>query len=419
VGVGRVRLVAVSVAAAALAAPATASAHATLLRTVPAAGAVLTHAPSAVRVVFDDTVAVGSGNAAVANGSRASVQDGPPQAHGHVLVIPLRPHLRDGDYSVRWSIVSDDGHRERGVLAFAVGRGRAPPASVLTAAVPLGISDVVFRSLFYLGLLTAAGTAAFGLLVRRFAPLLETRLAHLLFFSLLVAFVGCSGLVRDATASTRYGLVLDVALGVAALGAAAAALAPRVRPLRLPAAACSLLLIAAPTLSGHALDDDQPWALSIAADLVHVAAAAVWLGGLASLLVVLTRADLTPDDRDAILRRFSRAALRAVAALAASGLLRAVTELRAVDQLWTTTYGRALLVKAGLLLPLLGLGYLNRSRLLGGYAGLRRSVRAELVLLVAVVATVSVLVQLRPGRAAPPGRYSGVAGPLDPSPPSR
>ena len=45
------------------------------------------------------------------------------------LTIPLRAHLPDGDYSVRWSIISDDGHLESGVLAFAVGEGRAPPTA--------------------------------------------------------------------------------------------------------------------------------------------------------------------------------------------------------------------------------------------------------------------------------------------------
>src|SRR5919201_4710011 len=105
--------------AAALAVPATAFAHATLVRTVPPDGAVLAHAPRRVVVVFDDTIRVGHGNAVVANSSQRSVLAGKPAVRGHVLTLTLRAGLPDGDYSVRWSIVSDDGHRERGVLAFA------------------------------------------------------------------------------------------------------------------------------------------------------------------------------------------------------------------------------------------------------------------------------------------------------------
>jgi len=56
---------------------------------------------------------VASGNAAVSNATNESVLDGKARARGRVLTIPLRAGLKDGVYSVRWSIVSDDGHPER------------------------------------------------------------------------------------------------------------------------------------------------------------------------------------------------------------------------------------------------------------------------------------------------------------------
>ena len=407
-------------ALAALAAPAGASAHARLLRTQPANGAVVARPPRAVVVVFDDTVRVGAGNAAVANATRASVEQGPPTARGRVLTIPLRARLGHGDYSVRWSIVADDGHRERGVIAFAVGAGGAKPSAVLTASVPLGWWDVAFRLLFYLGLLVAAGATVFAIVTRRYAPALRQHLSHLLFFALLVAFVGCSGVVHDAPGGTRNALVLEIALALSAAGAAAAALAPRANQLFAAAGACSLLLLATPSLSGHALDHDQPWLLSVPADIAHVGAAAVWLGALVTLLFVVPRSALPVDARGDVVRRVSSTALAAVIVLAASGGLRALTELRGFDQLWTTTYGRALLVKTALLTPLLALGWLNRTHLLGAFASLRRSVRMEVVLLTAVVGVVAVLVQLRPGKAAPPAAAAPiVAAPQPPKLPPR
>jgi copper transport protein len=356
-----------------------------------------------VTVRFDDIVRVGSGNAAVANAGGGSVQAGPARAQGRVLTIPLRDHLRRGDYSVRWSIVSDDGHLERGVLAFSVGTGVAPGNAVLTAKTPLGWWAVVARIAFYFGLLTAAGLAVFGLRARDL-PGLQRPLAHALFFSLLLAFLGVSGVVQEAASGTRNAHVLDVALAVSLVGAAAAALAPRVAWLLPVAGGCALALLAAPTFSGHALDPSQPRWLSIPADLAHTTAAAVWLGGLVALLTLVprlaTRAEAT--------RRVSQAAFAAVPLLAAAGVLRAVTELSGVDQLWTTSYGRALLIKSALFVPALALGWLNRARLLEATRALRRSVRGELVLLAAIVGVVAVLVQLRPGRdaatavAAPP-----------------
>ncbi|HEX5449707.1 MAG TPA: copper resistance protein CopC [Gaiellaceae bacterium] len=384
----------------ALALPASAAAHATLLRTVPANGAVLTRAPVAVRVVFDDTVQVASGNAAIANATRASVVSGTPSARGDTLTIPLRHGLGEGDYSVRWSIVSDDGHHEQGVISFAVGTGRAPPSSLLTATVSLGPLAALLRGLFFLGLLVAAGACMFVVRVRPVVRDISRRLPPLLFFALLVAFVGAGGLAYESVGGTRNALVLKIAAAVAFAGAAAAATAP-VAPRLLPVAgACSLVLVAAPALAGHALDPDQPRALAVPDDVLHVAAAAVWLGGLVGAVWLLPRVDTTSRSR--ALRRLSALLVVAVLVLALTGVGRALTELSSVPQIWSTSYGRALIVKTALFAVLLVLGAMNRRRVRSAFATVRRFASVELVLLLTVIGTVSVLVQLRPGRVVHP-----------------
>jgi putative copper export protein len=361
-------------------------------------------------VEFDDRVRVAPGNAAVSNGSNSSVVAGGPRANGHVLVIPLRAGLDDGAYSVRWSIVSDDGHIERGVLAFGVGAGTPSPQSVLGASANLSWSNLVLRSLYFLGLLAAAGATVFWLLTRRvLGDRVRTPLAHLVFFALLTAFLGGSGMLHAAPPGTRFALVLKVAVTVALAGAAAAALAPAVSALIFVAAACSLALLVAPTLAGHALDRDQPRVLAALIDLAHVTSAAVWLGGLLALVYVLPRASDEGPARATAVRRFSTSALIAVVVIALSGLGRSLTELSAVDQLWTTSYGQTLIVKTAIFLPLVGLGWLNRSFLLGAFGRLRRSALIEITLLVGVVVAVAVLTEIRPGTAAHPARMSPVA----------
>lgn len=396
-------------AAAALIAPASAAAHATLIRTDPANGAVLRNAPQLVRVEFDDRVRVAAGNAAVANDSNASVLAGSPKAAGHMLVIPLRGDLGNGTYSIRWSVASDDGHREQGVLAFAVGAGNAAPHSVLGASAPLSWSNLVLRTLFFFGVLAAAGATVFWLLTRH---LLERRveapLAHLLFFALLVAFLGGSGMLHASPPDTRFALVLKIAVTIALVGGAAAALAPTAPLLLFVATACSLALLAAPTLAGHALDRDQPRVLAPLVDVVHIVSAAVWVGGLLALVAVLPRASDDGPARTAAVRRFSGAALVAVIVLGLSGLGRALTELSAVHQLWTTSYGRTLIVKTALFTPLFALGWLNRSLLLERFARLRRSALVEIALLSGIVAAVAVLTEIRPG-TAPTARTAPVA----------
>jgi copper transport protein len=404
-----VKRIVVVVAVAALIAPASAAAHATLIRTVPANGAVLARAPQTVRVEFDDRVRVAPGNAAVTNDTNRSVLDGRPRAVGHVLVIPLRSQLADGVYSVRWSVASDDGHREQGVLAFGVGAGTGSPTSVLGASSPLSWSNLVLRALFFFGVLAAAGATVFWLLTRDvLGGRIRVPLAHLLFFALLAAFLGGSGMLHASPGGTRFALVLKVAITISLVGGAAAALAPTVPLLLFVAAACSLALLAAPTLAGHALDRDQPRVLAPVVDLAHIASAAVWLGGLLALVYVLPRASDEGAGRATAVRRFSAAALVAVIVLGLAGLGRALTELSAVHQLWTTSYGQTVIVKTALFAPLLGLGWLNRTFLIGVFARLRRSALVEISLLAAIVTAVAVLTELRPGTATQPAKAAPV-----------
>ena len=382
----------------ALAAPAGAAAHATLLRTLPADGAVLERAPSLVRVEFDDSVRVAPGNAAVANAGGGSVLAGQARTNGHVLILALRARLANGVYSIRWSATSEDGHREQGVLAFAVGRGAASPHSVLGASAALGWSNFALRALYYLGLLAGGGAAAFGLSMRGLGGArLRRPLAHLLFFALLTTFIGASAIVHSAAPGTRYAIVLKVALTISLVGGAAAALAPTYPALLVLGGACSLALLAAPTVSGHALDRDQPRGLAAVVDLAHTTSAAIWFGGLLALAFVVPRGT-DAHERGALARRFSTTALVAVIVLASTGLGRALTELSAVSQVWSTSYGRALIIKTALFLPLLGVGWLNRVLLAGAFARLRRLVLMEVIVITAIVVVVGVLTDLQPGK---------------------
>src|SRR5262249_18428582 len=155
----------------------------------------------------------------------------------------------------------------------------------------------------------------------------------------LVAVAGGSFGLRElqpAADATRFGRVTETAAIVALAGAAAALASLRARPLWKAAAAAALLVLAAPTLSGHALDPPPVRPLVALADFVHVAAAAFWVGGL--VLLVLAR---SPEA----LRRFPRLALLSVALLGAAAIPRAVTALSSFGDLVHTGYGRALVVK--------------------------------------------------------------------------
>ncbi len=353
-------------------------------------------------MTFDDVIRVGPSIAAIRNGG-ASVLGGRAYRSGQrTLVIPLRSGLAEGDYSVRWSIVSDDGHLESGVVAFAVGAGRAPPSAGLSAAGSGPSADAVgTRWLFFSGLLCAVGIALFTLVVR---PRELERIPSILATAGVVAALGAVAEVHRVGLSTRDGRALIagfvLALVVATLGAAATL---DLRALR-PGVLLALPLAVVPALAGHALDRGVP-RFDVAVDVAHVAAAAAWVGVLVGLVAV----------RGADVRRAGLLALGSVAVLGATGIVRAVAELTRVSQLWDTGYGRTLLVKTGLLAGTLGLGWLLRSRP-------SRRASAELVVVAGLVVAVAVLVELRPGRnavaALPPVVQVSQPSPNPPTPPA-
>ena len=395
--------------------PASARAHAVLAFSEPADGSVSAQAPTRVRLVFTDSVRPLSGIAAIRNGGSSVLAGAARVAQGHAreLVIPLRPALREGNYTVRWRAVSDDGHRLEGVLAFGVGTGRAPPQ----AALEVGgsgprPSDVVSRWLLFSGIALAVGGAIFWLaiwpraLTARGGPAgvdakARRRGATLLLAGFVLAFAGADNL--DLGGETRFDQVNRVAVLAAAAGALAAA-ATWLRPRLLAACvAPAAVLLVVPTLRGHALDPGRATLLDAGADLLHVAAAAAWIGGLVQLALVVPGAGrgLVMGARARLRReaaaRFSAVALGAVAVVGATGLARAISELGGVEQLWSTGYGRSLLAKTALLSLLVVLAWRNRARL-RSRAGAPALLGAELALLAGLLGAVAILTALQPGR---------------------
>ena len=367
--------------------PAAAAAHATLVRTSPPNGAVVQRAPQAVRVVFDDGVERGPGNEVVKNGG-GSVLAGDARVVGsRTLVLPLRRGLADGAYSVRWSIISDDGHLERGVLAFAIGVGQPRPVAELHAGGTLQAATVASRWFFLAGILAAVGIALFALVTR---PEDEERVALVLATGAVLAALGAADGSHRAGLDTRAGTALLAGAALAVLVALVAGAATLERRALRPALLLALPLVAVPTVSGHALDRGLN-RLNVAADLLHVAGASAWIGALLGL-VLLRRAEL-------------RLVVGGIALLSVTGIVRAGYELLDVSQLWSTGYGRLLLLKTVLLVVAVN-------------AAVWRRVPVELVAVVLLIGAVSVLVLERPGRnAAAAPLHTAVPQTPQPAPP--
>ncbi|MGW6919211.1 copper resistance CopC/CopD family protein [Kitasatospora sp. NPDC054939] len=104
----------------------------------------------------------------------------------------------------------------------------------------------------------------------------------------------------------------------------------------------------------HAAVGIQVW-LALPLAILHLVAMALWLGGLAAMLVGL-RNGLGAQAVD----RFSKVALGAVAVLAATGVYHSWRGLGSWSAL-DTEYGRLLLVKTGCVLAMLGVAWMSRA----------------------------------------------------------
>jgi copper transport protein len=198
-------------------------------------------------------------------------------------------------------------------------------------------------------------------------------------------------------------------------------------PRRLLAAigVAALYLSVTPALSGHA-SVQSPTAVFFPSDVLHVLAASVWVGGIACLLLALPAAtgQLEGPDRSrlllATLTRFSPLALAAVIVIALSGVVQAYIDVRTLHGLLHSAYGALILVKTFLLLALIGLGWVNRERVIPalerivgagaspGVTGVlvRRTMRGELALMLSVFGVTAALITYAPPIDAASGPFS-------------
>jgi copper transport protein len=449
---GRIILALAVAVAVGSALPSAASAHAYLIKTVPAASGVLDAPPPNVQLTFDEAVEPRFAIVSVTDASGRQQTTGPVHrspANPDTLVVPLRAHLPEGWYLIYWRAISVDGHPVQGAFTYAVGPNPGPapqfpvPSVSATATSP---RVLIPRWVMFFSLMAAIGLFVLRMLIAR--PVVR-RVPGASLRALSVAFVAASviGVIAIpvyldfSTANDSLRSVFDVTalvplFRVTAFGRAIAdmgicfalfCLAAWValwldRPQRerrslaeLIATAGALLAAAAvlvvPGAAGHA-GQTSPRGLTLLFDWLHLASGSVWFGGLIGLLVFWF--SLEARQRTAglshVVPRFSKVALGSVAVLAATGIGETINHMPALNALWETGFGQAILVKTGLLAAALALasGNLLRStpRLAasrqrpelgaGAVRLLRGLVSGEAVLVAGAVFAAAVLSSLAP-----------------------
>ena len=201
---------------------------------------------------------------------------------------------------------------------------------------------------------------------------------------------------------SRWGSRWQPQAGVALLAGAAAIAARWQAPLgwRIIIVSTVLLWMTLP-LTGHAVSFGTyvPWFFQA----VHGLAAGLWTGTLVAILVVASPLVDSVDGNERfanLVRRFSPLAMAAVATLFVTGGLTTWYYVDTLGQLWSTTYGRTLVLKVGLVVATGAVGVYNWRRLtprLGTVAGtgaLRWSICVEVTFALMLLGATAVLVHL-------------------------
>lgn len=366
--------------------PAPASAHAVLLGVDPADDTVVDSAPEQVTLRFNEPVSAPQGGVRVFDADGIRIDDGPVDTGDATeAAVALPADLPDGAYVVAYRVVSADSHPVTGTSTFLVGAGEGLGDDEVEAIAGVGSGIVgtlgsVVRGVGYLGVLVATGAVAFLLLVAR----RDDERSRARRVGVVAATVGVAATIvhvpLQTSAVTGFGL-LESLTSVDALGETLSSSFGQSSAVRLVGLAAlawlwsrasrpaPLLVAGAVTLGSYLLDGHQrtiePQWLLVAGDAVHLAGAAVWVGGLL-LLVLAMRARRLDDDpvgAAQLVARFSSLALWSVLALAAAGIAMSFPLVRTPDALTSTAYGVMLLVKVGLVAVAVLIAAYNRAQL--------------------------------------------------------
>jgi copper transport protein len=365
-----------------------AMAHAVLEVSEPSAGERIDRAPQTVTLTFDEPVETALGSLRVLDASGA-VHSAGPVIHpgGDPARIAVRVNSMDrGRYVVAWQVVSADSHIVNGAYAFGVGAAAGPPPAAVEDTGASLFLPIIHFGIFagvLLGIGLPIGAATVGRRAKRPPNFVEFGAWFVLAFCAFSDVALRADLAGGNLASaftTHVGVLRLVTIGAALAGIFA--VSHRRRRWDLLITACIVAAVSL-SLAGHATGS-EPAALGLAADMLHLLAAATWIG----VLAIGTTLEPTED-----LRGISPVAMAAVGTIGITGVVQTVRNVGSFTALVTTAYGREIDLKIILMLGALGVALTARRALARSRFSIRHWLKLELWLLTAVIAVTAVLVE--------------------------
>ncbi|MCA9985654.1 MAG: copper resistance protein CopC/CopD, partial [Anaerolineales bacterium] len=371
------------------------AAHAYLLRSEPAANSTVAESPAEIRLWFTEPISPEFSGAQVLDlaGEPVAITIQTSTEENNLLIIQL-PQLAEDVYSVLWRAHSTaDGHVTQGLVVFGVGtQVDSAAAPSLTEATPPW-PEVLLRWGNFLTLMALVGavTVLYFVIdptqypadVAAHVPAIQRRIWRWLSWcaglAFLIGWLWLGWQTRILLASLPQGtgwltvmsqwlgsrlgwlwLARQLLLLVMLIGRS------RFQTLTspLPLAFLLVALTVTQSLASHAAAAAPNTGLALVADIFHILAGGIWVGGLLALLVgyfpLLRQRE---GSFKALLlagwQPFGRVAVVGVVVVIATGLYSTGREVASLDALLTTLYGQSLLAKLLLVLLMGAVGLLN------------------------------------------------------------
>ena len=337
---------------------------------------------------------------------------------GRTWLVEVDERLPSGAYGVKWKVAAPDAHPKTGKFRFSITGGSAnkspnappisaeqldealaEPSSGIGPAVQwFGLAAAISGSLVVIGglIFLAVVMAGRPVELRRFRHLIRLAAAAVI-VGTGIQVVGESAIRQDGDWSQAFlpnslaetlgqgsyfwsvilRLVgsLCVLIGLSAkMRVASLAAQPQTNTERFYVANLAKSPIAwlgaagilvSFIFDGHTVTVMPRW-LVVTSDLFHVVAAASWVAGLLFLAVLfaMRRRRRHSYDGSYVIVRFSSVASFAVAAVGLTGIAMTWLILDDPAQLWSTSWGRLLLVKVCLVMIVVAMGAYNHFRLM-------------------------------------------------------
>ncbi len=400
--------------------PGIASAHAILESSDPSSSQVLPTSPTQITLTFNEDIESKLGSIRLFDSKQKELNIDKTQrsaANKHVAFASIPP-LKNGVYIVVWRVVSADGHPISGAFPFEIGTASSGNTSTLLANVLNGLesnSDLgnplaFARLISFLGAIVLIGMVSVtwgSTLVRSKRAMRVLRISAVMLACGSLAVLLLQGPYAGGHSwgqvlnLTLVNDVLRTRLGVAALVRTAIAIEwllvtyvvsrEDTTVWKNVAVFTSFITIATFAISGHPSAAGNAL-LFVTIDIVHLAAIAIWVGGVISLGLLSGIDDLNDEAR-----RFSRVATFAMPVAIGTGVVQSLHLLPSVSAATDTEYGRLLIAKTLLVLLTVAIGTAARKKLQSGdAASIRSHVRREAVIVVVVVALTSLMVGTSP-----------------------